>query len=256
MAGPMSDPRPLTLSYSAVWADASRMLRTNSGLLTAIAGALLFLPALLMGRYLPEPEASGWSEWVRVMQEYLPTAWPWLLLSSLITMLGVVAIYLVLLATPRLTVGAALTRALPILPFYLVLTIVLNLVIGAGFLLLIIPGLLLLGKLVLASPILVVETPRAPLTAFQRSWDYSKGRMLVISGLMILIYIAASLIYYAVRVGLGSAILLISGPEDIGGLLVAIVEALIGAAFTVVATVVIAAIYRAVAPTPALARTA
>lgn len=242
---------PATISYSATWDDTVRMLRANAGLLAAIAGVFLFLPALLIARYKPQPEQTPdmeFAQFFEMMSAYLQDAWPWLLLTNLLNMVGIISIYLLLLAPPGLTVGAAVRRALPILPFYYLMTLALNLAVGVGFLLLIVPGIYLLGRLVLTSPILVVETPRAPFTAFERSWRMSRGRGWTIALLVILVYLVAGIVTFAIKAGLGTILLIAMaalGSQNVGALLTAALEAAVGAAFAVVATVLIAAIYRA-----------
>lgn len=234
------------LSYSSVWEDTAAMLRANAGLLTAIAGVFLFLPAVLQARYLPPPERTAEAaEWIDAMAVYFTAHWPWLLLAALVNMVGIVAIYLLLLAAPRLTVGGAVTRALPILPFFALMSMALNLAVGLGLLMLIVPGVYLLGRLVLASPVLVAETPRAPWGAFERAWGLSRGRGWTIALLMVVVYAVASLVGFAVTRGLGVALLLLLGREGPGALLLAFLEATVASAFTLVATVLTAAIYRA-----------
>ncbi len=245
----MTDRRaPATFSISAAWDDAVAMLRTNAGLLTAIAGVFIFLPTLLVARYVPEPAAAGpdLAVFMQTMSDYYGRAWPWLLLGTLANMIGVIAIYLLLLKSPRLTVGAAVGRALPILPFYFVVAFVTNLALFAGFLLFIVPFVFLLGRLVLAGPVLTTEQPTAPFTALQRSWELSRGRGWGIALLIILVYLGALLLSFAITRGVGSiALLALGGAEGIGGLVVAILEALMTAAIALVTAVLVAAIYRA-----------
>lgn len=245
----MNDPvRPAPFSYSAVWADAGRLLTANLGLLTAVAGVFLFLPAVLEARFFPPPE--GWTttrDWIQLTQEHLGRNWPWIALSTLLNLLGVVAIYLLLLPGPRLTVGSAVARAIAILPFYFVLQLVVGLAWAIGFVLLIIPFLYLVGKLVLAAPILIAETPRAPFTAIERSWRLSAGRSWSITGLVVLVYAGALVLSMAVRIGVGILVLLTLGREGLGGLLLSILQGLVFATVSVVFTVLVAAIYRALA---------
>lgn len=252
----MNDPaRPSPLSYGAVWHDAGRMLAANAGLLTAIAGVFLFLPALVIARFAPPPEqVEGLVESLRTMQDYLGRAWLWLIGSALLNMIGVIAVYLMMLAKPRLTVGAAVMRALPILPFFYVVTLIQGLGAMLGFLALIIGMIFMLGKLVLAGPILIVEARAAPLTAVAESWRRSAGLGWAIGGLIFLLYVAASVIAFALRVGLGSMLLLLAGQQGFGGFLVDVLVAAVGAAVTVIATVLIAATYRAVSPRVELAK--
>ncbi len=58
------------------------------------------------------------------------------------------------------------------------------------------------------------------------------------------------LISFAVTAAIGAIILIALGGEGIGGLIVAILEAAVGATVAVVATVLIAAIYRTLAQSP------
>lgn len=240
---------PTPLSYSAIWADAAGMLGANRGLLTAIAGVFLFLPAVLEARFFPPPE--GWTtiaQWVALMQEHSARHWPWMLLSMMLNLVGVTAIYLLLLASPRLTVGRAVVHALAILPFYFLMQLVVNLALGAGLMLFIVPFFFLLGKLVLAAPILVAETQRAPFTAIQLAWKRSEGRAWAIAGLWVLVYAAALIVSLAVRVGLGIMVLLLLGRDGLGGLLLALLHGAVVAVVSVVITVLVTAIYRAVSP--------
>jgi hypothetical protein len=228
-----------------VWSDAAGLLAANAGLLAAIAGVFLFLPAVLEARFFPPPE--GWSslrEWFQLTQQHVLANWPWMLLSTLLNLVGVIAIYLLMLPGPRLTVGSAVVRALAILPFYWLLQLVVGIAWGIGFMLLIVPFFYLLGKLVLAAPILIAEAPRAPFKAIERSWRLSAGRSWAIAGLVVTIYIAALIFSMAVRIGFGIVILLALGREGLGGLLLSMLQGFVVATVTVIFVVVVAAIYR------------
>lgn len=240
------------MSFSRVWDDTLSMLRANAGLLAAIGGAFLFLPDLLLSRFAPAPgDATTPAEFMEQMQAYFQANVGWLLLSAVVNAIGAIAIYLLLLRTPRLTVGAAVAAALPILPFYFLMTIGFNLAVGLGFLLFILPGIYLLGRLVLASPVLVTEMPRSPGGALARAWSLSRGRGWQIALMVLLVYIVAGLVTFAIQAALGSIILLLLGNEGIGALLNAALGALVNSVFAVVATVLTAAIYRALTAVPA-----
>ncbi len=249
----MNAPTKADFSFSRVWADTLKMLGANAGLLTAIAGVFLFLPAVLVAHFVPPPEGGTTpAEMIELMLSWWQSNAHWMLLSSLVNMVGLIAIYLLLLASPRMTVGGAVAAALPILPFYLVLTLVLNLALAVAFLLLIIPFIYLLGRLSLASPVLVAEMRRAPFSALQRSWELSRGLGWQIALLVLLVYIAALIINLAVSSALGIVIVLTLGNEGVGGLLLAIVGGILSAATTLVATVLLAAIYRSLTSRPDL----
>lgn len=230
------------------------MLGANAGLLTAIAGVFLFLPAVLIAHFVPPPEgAQTPAEMFEQMMAWWQSNAHWMLLSVLVNMVGLIAIYLLLLGARGTTVGGAVMAALPILPFYAVLTFVLNLSIGIGFMLFIVPGLYLLGRLSLASPVMVAEMKRAPFSAMERSWSLSRGRGWQIAAFVMLVYVAALIVNVAVTSALGVIIFLLLGNEGVGALLVAIINSAISAATTLLATVLLAAIYRALTTQPAVA---
>ena len=249
----MNAPTKSDFSFSRVWNDTLKMLGANAGLLTAIAGVFLFLPAVLVAHFVPPPEGGTTpAEMIELMIDWWQSNAGWMLLSALVNMIGLIAIYLLLLASPRMTVGGAVAAALPILPFYIVLTVVLNLSLAVGFLLFVVPFIYLLGRLSLASPILVAEMRRSPFNALQRSWALSRGLGWQIALLILLVYIAALIINVAVSSALGIIIVLLLGSEGVGGLLLAIVGGILSAATTLVATVLLAAIYRALTVRPDL----
>lgn len=251
----MNAPTKTDFSYSRVWDDTLRMLRANAGLLSAIAGVFLFLPAVLVAHFVAPPEGGTTpAEMIELMISWWQSNAHWMLLSALVNMVGLIAIYLLLLGEPRMTVGGAVAAALPILPFYIVLTLVLNLSLAAAFLLFVIPFIYLLGRLSLASPVLVAEMRRSPFSALERSWALSRGLGWQIALLVVLVYITALVINVAVSSALGVVIVLLLGSEGVGGLLLAIVGAILSAATTLVATVLLAAIYRALTSRPDLAK--
>jgi len=244
----MSDPLrpPPAFSLSSVWEDAGRMLAANASLLTAIAGVFLFLPAVIEARFFPPP--TDWTtaaEWFAETSVHVSANWPWLLVTMALTLIGNVALYLLLLATPRLTVAGAVSRAVTLLPFYAVLSLVQSMVVGVGLAFFIIPGVFLVGKLALATPIMITETPRAPFTALQRAWERSAGRAWSIATLVVLVYLVAMLVSLAVRVGLGTIVLATLGSEGVGALLLALLHGLVVTAVSVMLVLVIAAAYRA-----------
>ncbi len=249
----MNEATKSNFSFSRVWDDTLKMLRANAGLLTAIAGVFLFLPAVLVAHFVPPPEGGTTpAEMIELMLDWWRSNAHWMLLSALVNMVGLIAIYLLLLASPRMTVGGAVAAALPILPFYIVLTVILNLSLAVGFLLFVVPFIYLLGRLSLASPVLVAEMRRSPFAALQRSWAMSRGLGWQIALLILLVYIAALVINVAVSSALGIIIVLLLGNEGVGGLLLAIVGGILSAATTLVATVLLAAIYRALTVRPDL----
>ena len=234
----------MKFSFSEVWADTVRMLRTNASLLLALAGAFLFLPALLLGYFVPQPAgAETADQMIRDMQAYMIDNWHWIMLSNILNMIGAIAIYLLLFERQGRTVGGAIAAALPILPFYFILSFLTTLAILFGLILLVIPGIYLLGRLVVSGATMVAEGHRNPLRAVGRSWVLSKGRGWAVAGLVMLVGIAGYALTAAITAVLGSVFILIGGQEGLGGLLVLILTAALSAVFSLVMIVLFAAAY-------------
>jgi membrane-anchored glycerophosphoryl diester phosphodiesterase (GDPDase) len=125
------------------------------------------------------------------------------------------------------------------------MTIIISITIGFGFALFIIPGIYLLGRLIVAAPAMVAENRRNPIQAIGESWRLTKGRGWAIAGLVLVVGIAGGLLTFVVLAVLGSVFILVGGREGIGGLLVLILNAALNAALYTVIIVLIAAVYRA-----------
>jgi uncharacterized membrane protein len=84
---------------------------------------------------------------------------------------------------------AALGRATPLLWPIIVCSILLALVVGLGFLLFVIPGVILACGLLLAFPALVLEPGATPTGALGRSWALTRGSRLRMFGLLLTLVI-------------------------------------------------------------------
>ena len=73
------------------------------------------------------------------------------------------------------TANDALRQALGLLGRLLLLSLMTSLIIGFGFLLVIVPGMILLSGLALSTVVLVLEAPISPNDAMNRSWQLTKG---------------------------------------------------------------------------------
>jgi hypothetical protein len=241
----MKKPATTRFSYTEVWEDAVAMLRSNAPLLSAIAGAFFFLPSLLIGYLLARPEgADTFEAMIEAFEAYYAANWHWLLLANIVNMAGAIAIYLLLLGGRGRTVGEAIGGALPILPFYFILSFLTTAAIIVGLFWLVLPGLYLLGRFAVSSPAMVAEGLRNPFDAIRRSWRMTRDKGWAVVGLIILVGFAAYLVSTAISVTLGTLILLLLGKEGLGLLLITLIASALSAAFSIVMVVLFAAIYR------------
>lgn len=232
----------MKFSYSAVWADVVALLRSHLPLIATIAGVFIFLPGLLVGYFLPQPETADMARIGQLWGEYLSLNWHWLLLNGLIGMIGALAILLLLFARD-ISVGGAIAAALALLPSYFIAALLSSVAIGIGFVLLIVPGLYLLGRLGPLNAVVAAETHRNPIAAIKRCLELTKGHGWAVVGLIILVAIAAAIVVGVATTLIGLLLILVAG-QDIGGLLVLIVRAVGNTAMTTLLLVLSAAIYR------------
>jgi hypothetical protein len=235
----------MKFSYSAVWADVMSLLRTHASLIATIAGVFLFLPGLLLAYFAPQPETADFARLGELWGEYFRANWHWLLLNGLIGIIGAIAILLLIFAR-GISVGGAIAAALPLLIFYFLASLLSGILIGIGFILLVVPGLYLMGRLSPVTAIVVAERRRNPVDAITRCFALTKGHGWAIFGLVLIVGIAASIVIAVAAALLGILFVLVAG-QDVGGTLVLIVKAAGNAAVGTLMLLLNAAIYRQLA---------
>ncbi len=233
----------MKFSYSAVWADVTALLRSHASLIATVAGVFIFLPGLLAGYFLPQPEgAESFERLGQLWGEYLDANWHWLLLNALVGMIGSIAILLLIFAR-GISVGGAIAAAVALLPSYFIASFLSSLAIGFGLLILIVPGLYLLGRLGPLNAVVVAETHRNPIAALRRCWGLTSGHGWAVFGLIFIVALAAAIVVGIGTTLSGILLVLIAG-QDIGQLLILIVRTAGNAAMTTLLLVLTAAIYR------------
>jgi hypothetical protein len=104
-----------------------------------------------------------------------------------------------------ITAGVALSRAMPYLGRVIVLSLLTSLLFFLGLILLIIPGVILICGLVLATPALVIESRPHATDAMGRSWALTRGHRwkifgaLLVTGILIALPTMALGVFAAVK---------------------------------------------------------
>jgi len=235
----------MAFSYSAVWDDTTRLLREHGRLLTAVAGVFLFLPALLIAHFLPPPEPVDPNRAMQAMVDYWRDGWHWLLLQMLVTMIGTAAMLRLVLARGT-NVGGAIAFGLTLLPFYFLLTLLCVIIVTFGFLLLIVPGLYLIGRLAPATAAIVAENGRNPIAAVARAFEITRGRGWAVFGLVFIVGFVGAVAFRVAAMLLGLAFHVAAG-DAAARLLTAVTSSALNAGFATVMLMLYAAIYRALA---------
>jgi hypothetical protein len=143
----------------AAWDDSVQLLKSHTALIGTIAGVFFFLPALAVAWFGPvpiEPPAGASVEQsMAALQQTFRQMIPGQIIVALTTIVGSAAILRLWLARSGISVGEALTFGLMFFPTLFAVQLLSGLAIGVGIILLIIPGLYLVGRLTLAAPIVI-----------------------------------------------------------------------------------------------------
>lgn len=258
------------MSVSKAWEDSRRILAGDGRLLIAVALGLLVLPGVVSGVVLP-PAGSEPSVAARILS----------LVAAFIGIIGQLALVRLAIG-PSTTVGQSIAHgarrfpatlgalillmvaiALFLIPIMMVL-IAAGLIemptagvqpspsFGLAVLVLVIASLLVAVKFMLSVPIASAEDIGS-FAILKRSWQMTKGNYWGLLGLEVLLLIAAlALLLSAEAVG-GVIAQAIGGdvaPFTVAALILSLFTALAQAAFTVLATVMLARIYVQLARDP------
>lgn len=235
----------MKFSYSAVWADVVALLRAHASLIATVAGVFIFLPGLLAAYFLPLPTTQDVGRMGEIWLEYLGANWHWMILNSIVNMIGSIAI-LKMIFERNISVGGAIAAALPILPFYFLASFLGSILIGIGFVALILPGAYLIGRLGPLNAVVVAEDRRNPIDAIGRCFALTRGHGWAVLGLILIVAVAAAIVIGVATTLLGILFILIAG-QDLGGMLVLIVRTAGNAALMTLVLILGAAIYRQLA---------
>lgn len=234
----------MKLDFSNAWADSVALLRGQAELVLTLTGVFLLLPPLLIELFIPfRPSEQVFAVIVREFSEYARQNGGLLLLSTLVTAFGQLAIIRLLLDPARPTVGQALKGALPLLPWFFLTGLIVNLILIAGFLALILPAAYLLGRLAVAGVAVGAENRRNPFDAIRRSFEISKGNGWRIFLLIAIVWVTGSIVSLAISTIIG-VILAVSGGGAAGAFVAAFVTAALGALLGLILLLLTIAIYR------------
>jgi hypothetical protein len=140
-----------------------------------------------------------------------------------------------------ITAREALARSGPFVAPLIMASLLVGLLAMLGFLLLVIPGLIIVCGLALTVPALVVEAA-SPMDAMGRSWTLTRGFRLRMLGLFILIFLLILIPYIAVMgaFGIASALFAAGGAKGVGAAII-----LIGTVVAAVVQLLLSPLYQA-----------
>lgn len=232
----------------AAWEDSMVLLRSHSALTWAIAAVFLFLPTLAVSWFGPTPiePATGatFEQIITAMRANMMQALPYQLLVAVVAAIGGIGILRLWLSRSGVSVGEALTFALTMVPTVVAIQIVTGLVVGVGFVLLIVPGLYLWGRLAIVAPVVADRAERNPITAIQEGWALTKDNgwriFLFLFLVTLVIMIIAGILGGIVAAAFGTG-------EGIGRIVTGLVAGGVAAVSGMVTLAIAAATYRQLA---------
>lgn len=241
--------RVAKFTQNDVWADTLRLTRAQWPALVAIAGAFVFLPTLLLNHFFPvgePPTGTDLQAYFQFLLDYYRHNSLAIVLEGFVVMVGSAAMLRLVFARGG-TVGGAIVYAVALLPVYSILVVLVNLAVGAGLVLFLVPGLYLWGRLMIAAPAMVAEDRRNPIDALRRGFALTAGHGWLVIGFYLLVFIPSLVLVMVVNAVTGSLFILAAG-QELGALLAMIVLCAMQALVTTLLTMLTAAIYRALAP--------
>ena len=259
----------MKLDIGKAWDDAVGLLSQNRDLIVVVAGAFLFLPALVLGIFAPGAEleaaagsASDPQQIQAAFAAYFFDNWPIILAYGLIGTIGTLALLALLGRTQRPTVGEAIKIGVTAMIPYIVATLLVGLVFGlfiglvgglsavAGPAVAVILGIALFiaavfvyFRLILIGPIMAIEGNLNPISAIKGSWNLVKGNTRWVALFLILLIIVLLVISTLVGGAFGLIAALIPS-ETVSLWTMSFFEALIGAITSTISIAIYAALYK------------
>jgi hypothetical protein len=123
----------------------------------------------------------------------------------------------------EISATVALQRATALLGRLIVISILTSILVGLGFMLLIVPGVILLSGLVLSTVVAVLESPPSATAAMGRSWDLTRG----FRSKVFLTMVVAFLLLLVPGIAIGGAGALFGDPEGAAALAILVLEAVL-----------------------------
>ena len=241
----------MRLSYNDVWNEAVAQVRRDRPLLVALGGAFFFLPNLIVGYFAPLAPPRAGVSLVEAISAHVREHWAIILGTGLVEMLGILAVLNLLLKADGRTVGAAIGASLALLPTMFVAGFLSNVAVFAGLILLLVPGIYLLGRLALVPASIVAENRRNPFDAIGRSFALTRRFGFAVAGIFVIVFVIGAVLDFAVTRGFGSIVILLVG-RDPGLLIAEIGSAVVWAAVNLLQVALAAIIYLRLAAAPAV----
>lgn len=188
----------MTIGFAGLLSVVWRLFRRDAVLLLPVIGAFVFLPsfaALLLCDPVPPLPAGPRDEammqaWLNAVALWGQANGVWFLLAELVGTFGIAAIALFLLEPDRLTVGQALGQAIVRLVAFTIATAAIAVPVAMGLWMLVLPGLYVQARLIVAVPAMARHPALRPLASLRLSWKMTKGLDRALTGALVTLFLA------------------------------------------------------------------
>jgi hypothetical protein len=223
------------LDSNAAWKEAASLVAGNRELFLVLAGVFFLFPGLASAVFVGEPPlASGMTpdQMMAAFGEFYADTWWIVVLSSVLQVVGMLAVLTLMRDRSRPTVAEAIRAGLAGLLPYLAAQLLLVagvVVIGGtavGATAAVMPGLamvltlMLVGflafaaiRLIVVGPVIAVEGVRNPIVAMRRSWGLTRGNFWRILGFLVLVAILFIVVVAVIMLVIGLVLALVSSGE-------------------------------------------
>ena len=256
------------LDSNAAWKEASALVAANREVLFTLAGVFFLIPSLALAILAGEPEVEPGMDRDQIaaaLWAFYGHWWWLILLSSILQVVGILAILTLMRDRARPTVGEAIAAGLggtlsylgAQLLFVIGFAVVGGLIVGVlsvvspvlavvAALVVFVAAVFIAFRLILVAPVVAVEGERNPIAALRRSWTMTRGNFWRIFAFLVLLVILFAVVLAIVMLVVG-LILAVATSGDVQ----TIIAAAISSALTAVAIVyfagIVAAIHRQLA---------
>lgn len=237
-----------TLDLSAVWNDTLALVNQHKEAAIAIAGVFIFLPAWLMAYFVGEPLLTGEediNQLLVIMQNFYADNILYILASSIVTIIGILTYYIMLMRDEISTIGDALKTALALFLVYFVASFLTGIMIGIGFILFIIPGIYIVGRFT-TLPAVIAGEGLAIIASIKRAWALTENVGWMAFLILFIVAVVGSIIVFVLGLFFGLIFGFIGGTTEI--LLTTGFTSLFNAVLSIVIGTLGVAIYRHVKP--------
>lgn len=188
----------MTIGFAGLLSIVWRLFRRDAALVLPIVGAFVFLPsfaALLLCDPVPPLPPAPRDEVVMEAWMDAVTLWGqgngvWFLLAEVVGTFGIAAVALFLLEPDRLTIGQSLGQAMVRLVAFTAATMAVAVPVALGLWMLVLPGLYLQARLIVAVPAMARHPALRPFAALRLSWKMTKGLDRALTGALVALFLA------------------------------------------------------------------